>query len=72
MSYDLRRNVILELRLQVCRSKYIRLKNETEQLCDMLIHGIEGVELHERFMEQAKRAQEVLNELENTAPNLHS
>lgn len=69
MGYELRRNVILELKLQVAKSKLIRLRFEVESFLGTFNHSEADPE---RVKEAAARLEEINNELQNTAPNLHA
>ena len=66
---DLRRNIILELKLQVATSKLIRLRNEVQTF--LLTFVLPQVSEEDKKA-AAERLEEVNNELENSAPNLHS
>lgn len=68
MSYDLRRNVILELKLQVQRAKFIKLSVEVERF---LAHYENKAVSAEDVCAAANRLKEIVNELQNSAPNLH-
>ena len=66
--YSFRRNVILELRLQVAKSKLIRLRHEVETFLAIYENkgnSAEDVATAAHYLEEAN------NELQNTAPNLH-
>jgi hypothetical protein len=68
MSYELRRNVILELRLQVSKSKLIRLRVEVERF--LSTYANKGISA-EDVTKAAKDLEDVNNELQNIAPSLH-
>lgn len=68
MAYELRRNVILELRIQVAKSKLIRLRHEVESFLQVYQHPDAKPE---QVKDAAARLEEVNNELANIAPSLH-
>ena len=68
MSHEIRRNVILELRLQVQKSKLTKLIVEVETFLQVFASpqkDVNDVRL------AADRLVEICNELQNTTPNLH-
>jgi hypothetical protein len=66
--YDNRRNVILELRLQVAKAKLEKLHRSVDKFLETC--AAENVS-SEDVTDAVKRLREINEELQNTAPNLH-
>lgn len=69
MGQDLRRSLITDVRLQVARTKLILMRHHANQLITVI--KAKEKDIPADVKEFVERFEEVMNELENTASNLH-